>query len=50
MPVSKLLSLSEAVDRFVPDGSSIALGLAQETLIPFAAGHELIRLKKNVLR
>ena len=49
MPVSKLLSLSEAVDRFVPDGSSLALGLAQETLIPFAAGHELIRLNKKRL-
>lgn len=49
MPVSKLLPLSEAVDRFVPDGSSIAMGLAQETLIPFAAGHELIRRKKRRL-
>lgn len=49
MPVSKLLSLSEAIDRFVPDGSSIALGLAQETLIPFAAGHELIRQRKKHL-
>ena len=49
MPVSKLLRLSEAIDRFVPDGSCIALGLAQETLIPFAAGHELIRLNKKRL-
>jgi glutaconate CoA-transferase subunit A len=49
LPVSKLLSLSEAIDRFVPDGSSIALGLAQETLIPFAAGHELIRQNKKHL-
>ena len=49
MPVSKLLPLSEAIDRYVPDGSSIALGLAQETLIPFAAGHELIRQKKERL-
>jgi glutaconate CoA-transferase subunit A len=47
--VSKLLSLSEAIDCFVPDGSSIALGLAQETLIPFAAGHELIRQNKKHL-
>jgi glutaconate CoA-transferase subunit A len=47
--VSKLMRLSEAVDQFVPDGSSIALGLAQETLIPFAAGHELIRLNKKRL-
>ena len=49
MPDSKLLPLAEAIDRFVPDGSSIALGLAQETLIPFAAGHELIRQKKRRL-
>ena len=49
MPVSKLLSLSEAIDRFVPDDSSIAMGLAQETLIPFAAGHELIRQNKKRL-
>jgi glutaconate CoA-transferase subunit A len=49
LPVSKLLRLSEAIERFVPDGSSIALGLAQETLIPFAAGHELMRLNKKRL-
>lgn len=49
MPVSKLLPLSEAIDRFVPDDSSIAMGLAQETLIPFAAGHELIRQNKKRL-
>ena len=39
----KLVSLSEAIDRFVPDGSSVAIGLALEPLIPFAAGHEIIR-------
>jgi len=49
MPEVKLLTLSEAIDRFVPDGSSVAMGLAQETLIPFAAGHELIRQKKRGL-
>ncbi|MBT8331163.1 MAG: CoA transferase subunit A, partial [Deltaproteobacteria bacterium] len=49
MPDSKLLPLSEAIDRFVPDGSSIAMGLAQETFIPFAAGHELIRQNKQRL-
>jgi len=49
LPVSKLLPLSEAIDRFVPDDSSIAMGLAQETLIPFAAGHELIRQNKKRL-
>lgn len=49
MPESKLLPLSEAIDRFVPNGSSIAMGLAQETLIPFAAGHQIIRQKKHNL-
>jgi len=49
LPEAKLLSLSEAIDRFVPDGCSLAMGLAQETLIPFAAGHELIRQNKKDL-
>jgi glutaconate CoA-transferase, subunit A len=49
LAVSKLRSLSEAINRFVPDGSSVAVGLAQETLIPFAAGHELIRQQKKHL-
>lgn len=49
MAEPKLLSLSEAVNRFVPDGSSVAMCLAQETLIPFAAGHELIRQNKKNL-
>ena len=46
---SKLLTLSEAVARYVPDGSEVVLGMAQETLIPFAAGHEIIRQKKRNL-
>jgi glutaconate CoA-transferase, subunit A len=45
----KLLSLDEAVDRFVPDGASIAMGTALEALIPFAAGHELIRQQRRDL-
>lgn len=49
MSDSKLVSLSEAIARFVPDGSSVALGTAQETLIPFAAGHEFIRQQKRDL-
>jgi glutaconate CoA-transferase subunit A len=49
MPDSKLLSLADAIARFVPDGSRLALGLAQETVIPFAAGHELIRQRKKKL-
>lgn len=41
--MTKLLSLPEAVSRFVPDGSSVLLGAALEALIPFAVGHEIIR-------
>src|SRR5258707_1791749 len=39
----KLATMTEAIERNVPDGSSIALGCALEPLIPFAAAHELIR-------
>lgn len=49
MPVSKLLPLSETIQRFVPDGSSVALGLSLESLIPFAAAHEMIRQRKKNL-
>ncbi len=45
----KLVSLAEAIQRFVPDGTSIALGTALEALIPFAAGHELIRQHRRHL-
>lgn len=37
------MTMTEAIERFVPDGSSVAMGLALEPLIPFAAGHEIIR-------
>ncbi len=49
MPESKLMTLEEAINRFVPDGSSIAMGTAQEILIPFAAGHEIMRQRKRNL-
>ena len=42
-PASRVCTLAEAVARYVPDGSSVAMGMALESLIPFAAGHELIR-------
>jgi glutaconate CoA-transferase subunit A len=45
----KLLSMTEAIERFVPDGASVALGCALEPLIPFAAGHELIRQRRRDL-
>ena len=45
----KLMTLAEAIDRFVPDGSTVALGTALEALIPFAAGHEMIRQRRRDL-
>jgi glutaconate CoA-transferase subunit A len=35
--------MAHAIERFVPDGATVALGVALEPLIPFAAGHEIIR-------
>src|SRR5215831_10352070 len=48
--MSKIITMRQAIADFVPDGSSIALGLQMEQMIPFAAGHELIRHKKRNLR
>jgi glutaconate CoA-transferase subunit A len=45
----KLLGLDEAIQRFVPDGASVVMGTALEALIPFAAGHELIRQHRTDL-
>ena len=41
--------MREAIERFVPDGASICMGAALEALIPFAAGHELIRQRRRDL-
>ena len=49
MPDNKRMRLAEALSRFVPDGSSVALGTALESFIPFAAGHEIIRQRKRGL-
>jgi glutaconate CoA-transferase subunit A len=46
---SKLLTLSEAIQRFIPDGTSVAMGLSLESLIPFSAAHEIIRQHKHNL-
>src|SRR5438309_4883461 len=35
--------MAQAIQRFVPDGASVAMGTALEPLIAHAAGHELIR-------
>jgi len=41
--------MREAVARFVPDGASVLLGAGLESLIPFSAGHELIRQNRREL-
>jgi glutaconate CoA-transferase subunit A len=42
------MTLDEAIERFVPDGATVALeGFTH--LIPFAAGHELIRQQRRGL-
>jgi len=48
--MSKVLSMHEAIERYVADGASVALGLQMEQMIPFAAGQEIIRQKKRGLR
>jgi glutaconate CoA-transferase, subunit A len=47
---SKLVTMEQAIAEFVPDGASVALGLQMEQMIPFAAGHEIIRQRKRRLR
>jgi glutaconate CoA-transferase subunit A len=47
--MSKLCSMHDAIAEFVPDGSSVATGLQMEQMIPFAAGHEIIRQQKRGL-
>jgi glutaconate CoA-transferase, subunit A len=39
----KLMSMRDAVRRVVPDGATVACGLAFEAAIPFAFTHEIIR-------
>ncbi|MDE3193972.1 MAG: CoA transferase subunit A [Chloroflexota bacterium] len=46
----KVMSMAEAVRRCVPDGASVALGLALEPAIPFALVHELVRARRRDLR
>ncbi len=47
--MSKLTSMAEAIARYLPDGSSVAISLALEQMIPFAAAHEIIRQHKRNL-
>ena len=48
--MSKIITMRSAIAEHVPDGSSVALGLQMEQMIPFAAGHELVRQKRRDLR
>ena len=41
--------MREAVTRFIPDGTAVCLNTGIEALIPFAAGHELIRQQRRDL-
>jgi glutaconate CoA-transferase, subunit A len=47
---SKLLTIREAIAEFVHDGDSVAMGLQMEQMIPFSAGHEMMRQRKRDLR
>ena len=47
--MDKLRSLREAIAADIQDGMSIALGCALESLIPFAASHEIGRQSKRHL-
>jgi acyl CoA:acetate/3-ketoacid CoA transferase alpha subunit len=46
--MSKLCSLQEAVAT-IKDGTSVAMGCALESLIPFAAGYEIMRQQREEL-
>ena len=47
--MDKLRSLRDAIALDVQDGMAIAMGCALESLIPFAASHEIIRQQKKNL-
>ncbi len=47
--MSKVQSLGAAISTHVRDGMSIALGCGLESLIPFAASHEIIRQQRKDL-
>ncbi|MBI2360694.1 MAG: CoA transferase subunit A [Deltaproteobacteria bacterium] len=47
--MDKVSNLREAIARDIQDGMAVAMGCALESLIPFAAGYEIIRQKKQDL-
>lgn len=49
MPVSKLISMNEAIERYVLNGSSIAMSTFMEQMIIYSAAHEIIRQRRKNL-
>jgi glutaconate CoA-transferase subunit A len=47
--MDKLRSLHDAIAANIHDGMSVAMGCALESLIPFAASHEIIRQRRRNL-
>lgn len=47
--IDKRRALDHALADLVPDGASVVMGTALEACIPFAAGHELMRLGRTDL-
>ncbi len=47
--MTKLLTMRDAIAAHVSDGASVALGCQMEQMIPFAAGHEIMRQRKRDL-
>ncbi len=47
--MSKLLTMREAIAELVSDDCSVAMSLQLEQMIPFAAGHEIIRQHRRGL-
>lgn len=47
--MSKLTSMHAAIAAHVPDGAMVLLGAQLEQMIPFAAGHEIIRQNRRDL-
>jgi glutaconate CoA-transferase subunit A len=41
--MAKVMTMRAAIERFVRDGMAIAMSCSLEPLVPFAAGHEIIR-------
>jgi len=46
---SKIVSMVQAIAEHVPSGSSVLMGAELEQMIPFSAGHEIIRQRRRDL-